>query len=517
MTLTIQKLHTHCRSPKSVEGASALVDDVARGLLASELTAQLGPSLDCLPAVVRVRGLRVEVKIPAKGVNTNTLAYHWARAFSLALHLALAYPDGDGASAIRRYQSQAEYNAALLQYLLTEGTSPAWQFPELDEWRGKTATLASHEFLLREPAHIGDTVAYLARSGWLEPMLALWDELQMEQLIQAIARTEATEPGMTLASLIELGQAAAASGGLHPQWTMASRRQAVRLWSLLARRFQLRAVWHGLRLLVRFLEQPASLAPADVSVLPRSTPFPQWCEAVVKEAALLDESPGRVVLVSPHTPMGSAALSSVLDDLRPLVPSAANPGQRARWITSDACSVLLLLSVIRRLGLWRLVDEPELVKFGGPRAVSFLLVATGMTLLGEWDPSGAVDPAVTLLAGIFTEVDRGGLTQFFTESDPHRIAELAGETWPETWEKLAIELARSFAERVRGFRQASRAAVVKQFIRMPGRVLVEERRMVVKLEPSPWSVALHISGMDESLESVEWLGGRRVDFVLEGL
>src|SRR5437016_6872798 len=260
MTLTIHKLSTHCRSPKEIAGTTAIVDDVARGPLASELSARLGPSLDRLPAVVRVRQLRVELTIPAKCLSASALADQWAHAFTLALHRALAYPEGDGTFCIRRYQSQAEYNAALLQYLLTEGTLPTWQFPELSEWEGQRAAQASHGFLLRDRTQIADTIAQLARIAWLEPLLGIWDELQLERLMQAISETEGAERGMTLTSLVELAEAAAAPGGLHSQWPMANRHQAVRLWSRLARRFQLRAIWHGLRLLLGFLERPALLS-----------------------------------------------------------------------------------------------------------------------------------------------------------------------------------------------------------------------------------------------------------------
>jgi hypothetical protein len=48
-------------------------------------------------------------------------------------------------------------------------------------------------------------------------------------------------------------------------------------------------------------------------------------------------------------------------------------------------------------------------------------------------------------------------------------------------------------------------------------VLVEDKRLLVVLDANPWAVALHISGADEALEGVEWLGRRPVEFVLEGL
>src|SRR5207244_3211164 len=70
-----------------------------------------------------------------------------------------------------------------------------------------------------------------------------------------------------------------------PQWPVASRRQAVRLWSRLAGRFHVRSVWHGLRLLVRLLEQPILLVSADAALLADPIPFPQWCEALIYEAS----------------------------------------------------------------------------------------------------------------------------------------------------------------------------------------------------------------------------------------
>ena len=39
----------------------------------------------------------------------------------------------------------------------------------------------------------------------------------------------------------------------------------------------------------------------------------------------------------------------------------------------------------------------------------------------------------------------------------------------------------------------------------------------VVLAASPYHVALHISGMDDPLPSVSWMGGRRLEFHLSGL
>ena len=71
--------------------------------------------------------------------------------------------------------------------------------------------------------------------------------------------------------------------------------------------------------------------------------------------------------------------------------------------------------------------------------------------------------------------------------------------------------------RVRGFRQAPREAIVRQFIAVPGRLRITRDGLVAVIEPLPSSVALNISGAAEALDAVPWLDGRRLEIVLEGL
>jgi hypothetical protein len=525
MSLIIHKLSTLCRSPKGFERARAIVDDVAQGPLASELNAHLGPSLDRLPAVVRLRNLRVRLKIPSRRLSTASLAEAWARAFALALHHALAYPESEGTYALRRYPSRAAYKAAMLYHIATRGLTPSWQFYELDAHNGNSPAEAALWLLLEEPEILVETLAEMASKDWLDPLLVLWDEPSLERVIQAIGIAENRPTDLSLEEIIELAKAAAAPGGLQSQWPMASRRQAVRLWLRLLRRLPARGIWHGLRLLRRLLETPLPWQGSVSDLLSDPIPFPSWCDEIVNAALHADVSsfpvsagrnaafqlvPGGASLVS--------SFKSALESLRPVLPSAVKADVPAKWVSSDCAGVLLLLATVRRLGWWQLVREPEFVRFGGHRALSFLLAASGMTLLGQWSPGDPIEPAVALFAGIFGEPDRVGMKQFFAEANVQAIAgSPRGETWPEALEAAASELARAFAQRIRGFRHSSRDAVVKQFVRTPGRILVEEQRLLVVLEKNPWAVALHISGSDDPLESVEWMTERRVEFVLEGL
>jgi hypothetical protein len=538
MTLTIHKLTTRCRSPRGFERPGALVDDVARGILASELGAHLGPSLDRLPAVTRLKQLRVRLKIPARKLNATTLADAWARAFALALHQALAYPPGDGAISSRRFESDAAYQAAMLHHIATKGLAYCWEFPELETWHSSSPAQAALRVLLKDPKLIAEITAQLDRRGGLEPLLALWDELSLEQVMQAVAGDDAKSSVLSLDGLIELAHAAA-GGALRPEWAFDGRRQAIRLWVRLYPRFPLRGVWHGLRLLRRILEMPALLILRDPALLADAIPFPHWCEAIVSTGAISSAvsnpasspsgagpfffGPGSV-LNGLHPAPSATTLLSVVESLRPLVPSAASSisagraGTTVKWIVSDCAGVLLMLSIVQRLDPWRFIRKPEFVRFGGPRALSFFLAGVGMTLLKRWDFADPLEPAVALFAGMFSEPDLAGMRQFFSETGVSAVAEFVqAETWAEALDRAATELARAFAGRVRGFGHASRQAVVKQFIRSRGRVLVEETRLLVVLEPSPWAVALRLSGMDEPLQRVEWLGERRVEFVLEGL
>ena len=539
MSLTIQKLRVHCRSPRGVDRVGALVNDLARGSLNSELAAYLGPSLDRLPPVIRLKGLRVQVKMPARNLNAKTLAGAWSRAFALSLHRALAHAHSDGALNARLYETAAAYKSAMLHHLATKGSASCWEFPELEQRPGSSPGQIALGFLLEEPQLIGEVTAQLDRRGQLESVLVLWDELSLERIMLATAGAE-RNGALLLKDLVDLGLAAASAGGLRSEWAFAGRRQAIRLWARLHPRFPLQALWHGLRLLQNFLEIPMLLMLRDPALLGDPGSFPSWCEAIVAAGAVAN--PTLIVSddrlnsrdassVSPssasgigHAGAASRNLLSVLEALRPLVPSAASrmpaggPGMVLKWIPSDHAGLLLMVSVVQRLDLWRLIRKPEFIRFGGPRALSFLLAGAGMALLGAPVTADYIDPLAALFAGMFAEPDLACMRQFFSVTDAGALTEFVqAKTWAQALDLLAVEISRVFAGRVRGFRQASREAVRKQFIRVPGRVLVEPSRVLVVLEHSPWHVALHLSGVDEPLRSVEWLGRRRLEFVLEGL
>jgi hypothetical protein len=129
-----------------------------------------------------------------------------------------------------------------------------------------------------------------------------------------------------------------------------------------------------------------------------------------------------------------------------------------------------------------------------------------LSILSEFDPQvQTLDPGLALFAGYF---DEPGLAHL------RAVLGALGETF---FDERAETLIRAFASQIRGFRRATRAAIVRNFIQTPGRVRLEERRIAVVLDANPFQVALHIAGLDAPLDSVFWLGGRRVEFEIGGL
>jgi hypothetical protein len=566
MTLHIAKLTTRCHTPRRQEGAGALVDEVARHSLPRDLRERLGPALDRQPAVVRVRRLDVNVRIDVVELKRGGLAAAWVNAIARALLEAFVRPDGDG-EMVRRFESRTAYVAAMVVHAL-QGSPEArcWQFPELASRAGRHPAIVVLD-LLQSGSLLGDVLEALRRAGKLVAVLALLDEVGLERLVRVAAEDEGGDGALTTAQLVALASALLAMRTPPVAGESASRRGAIELWLQFCREMPVRGIWHGSRLLLRFLEEPGLLAPGtgagrgatavEAVVLPPSlaalmSHFPAWCEEVRRQLAC--GPPERFALTlerlrritpsaapsaggtrGPPEPFAlvlerlrritpSAAASAggtrgppdpfalVPERLRPITPSAAASagGTELRWLRLDDAGLLLLYPVIRHLGWVRVLRDR------GPRIFQAMVAGAGMRLLSPWQPGDKVEPAPGILAGLFGEPERLGIGQTFGSTSAAALCSQAND-WPTALDAAADALASGLALRVRGFRTAGRESIVRHFLRVSGRVLFGEKELCVVLEPSPWSVALHISGADDPVEEIEWLGRRRVTYMLEGL
>jgi len=197
------------------------------------------------------------------------------------------------------------------------------------------------------------------------------------------------------------------------------------------------------------------------------------------------------------------------------------------WISSDWCGLFFLASTLERLGWVAAWGQLPDFQAGGPGC---LVAGLALTIAARFDPvPPSLDPAIELFAGYVHEPDLLHARRVFQEFPiaarlrvlraalPHEGVDQAAESWEGTFERLAETLLRTFASRIRGFRHATRQGIVRSFIARPGRVRIEPERLVVFPVPSPYNVALRISGMDDPVDSSIWLGRRRIEFELGDL
>jgi hypothetical protein len=346
-------------------------------------------------------------------------------------------------------------------------------------------------------------LAELARIDALDAALVVLDEVGLERLLRAVATTHGGDEVLDVSQLLLIAVTLANTAAPPQGGGAASRRQAVRLWLQIGRHLPLRGVWHALRLLLRILEQPALLADARQAPLPD---MPPWCRDVLQEFAATKAS---------HA-------APVLDELRRITPSAVppKPGKPEQWVSSDCAAVLLLCDTIHRLRWMHLMREA-----GHPsRTAQAILAGILMRMLGvppaaSWEPGQPIDPAPGMLAGLPAEPDSHAVARVFAATPPAAllVGTAAADDWASVLDAAADALAAAFAARIRGFRKATRGSVVRHFLRRPGRILIEDTFLRAVLRPNPFGVALHMSGVDTPVHNVDWLGGRRMEFVLEGL
>jgi hypothetical protein len=132
-----------------------------------------------------------------------------------------------------------------------------------------------------------------------------------------------------------------------------------------------------------------------------------------------------------------------------------------------------------------------------------------------------LDPGVALFSGYFKNPDFFHLRRVFQEFPAEtrgrvlRAAvgkEAGSENWESTFEVLAARLLHSFAAGIRGFQHTSPAGIARMFLQRQGRIRIEDERLLIQADPSPFHIALHIAGLDSPVSSVSWLGGRRLEF-----
>jgi hypothetical protein len=188
----------------------------------------------------------------------------------------------------------------------------------------------------------------------------------------------------------------------------------------------------------------------------------------------------------------------------------------------------LLTGVLDALDWPRRILRGALGSTYGAAAVPCFLTGLALAVLDRFTESPTrLDAGLALFAGFAGEPDYAAVRRFLAEADPGEFVELLpaigeqgpahAEAAPAAFALLADALVRAFASRVRGFRQASRPFLVARLLATPGRIRLGPTSLRVVLAPNALHPALHVSGIDVTVQTVRWLGGRHVEFELEGL
>ncbi len=541
MSLTISSFKTRCRAPRRAQITHELVERVVRQGFASECRRQLGSLPGSPRSVIRIRRLPLHLKIASANLTEEKLARHWAAEFVRALSVMLASGRADN-NEIVRAETRTEWLAKFISDLVSGSAATRWEYDEFaDLFRLGTAE-AVVTVLQREPAELVPVLLLLDAEGRLEQLLLLLGDLALEQLFVSIATTTGdSHTELAVDDLLTVGALATSQSTV--KGILATRRRALRLFLALSklnrstgrRDWTPRRILHVLMTLDVLVEMTPTREPA--MWLKQLSP-----EALQQSGRLLN--PVVLALLEQVCSLASQAgdqvhdhkltsLTQVLDELTPFTDKKrAARGKDYSWLSSDCAGLLLLVGLLDRLGWPQRILQTSLGLTYGPRAVVFCLAGLGLRLMGHSLEADRLEPGISVFAGWAEPAyaDLASYRAFLSfVSDAERLEllkalDLAKEIdidacrdWETTFDCLADGLTREFAERVRGFRKAATAYVIRTFFLQAGRICIDDKRILVILQPNPFHIALHISGMDESVESISWLGSRRLEFQLEGL
>ncbi len=487
--LRIARFEMKCRAPAGREDVYALASSVAREQLATELSAFLGPSLSRQPGFVRIRLLRVRLVVRSSAVDRGQLLDGWVRAITRQLFTALAYPAGGGQFEIQRSPSGAHFRAEFIAALLA-GTAPGnWAYRQYARILALPRAEAVMAVLREDPAELLDLLDALEAVGSFEAALALPGEAELEELFRAIATQPGIPGGFAPADFADIARILER----HPPirgLSLEGRAQALRLFVLARREGVLPGprAWHAALAALRMLSENAALwwaSPLTVEQI-CGRPLPA---AVAELLELLRAAPS----ARPHVLAALAAAGL------PRPASAASAASEP-WRELDRASLLLLAGAVLRLD-WHREWQSD------PRGFQCFLYGVAAAVRGSFNAAVPfADPDAALFAGIFGEPSLEALRRFFAADS--RAARI-----PESADALLAW----FTARVPGFRRAAPEAIVRQFLSSPGRVRVEEQRVLVHLAANPVFLAVHIASLDEPLERVPWFDNRKLEFRIEGL
>jgi hypothetical protein len=508
MPLTIDHLEIVCKTPPERQQLVAEVEHLVRRDLPASLGAHLGPSLDRGSHTTVVRRLNVRVRLNQRDWTHGNLLTALCKAFSEALFQALALPAPLGSPDRAEFSSQILWKAEMIAWVENGTPADAWRFDLPANALGMDRGSAAILLLLEDPATLAELLCLLATKGTLTRLLARWDAVALERIFAALAATivpTLLEPFAPIEAISILERALTIRGGTAGV-SFGTRAHALLLFATSGpasphprRTFQL---LQAARILLEY---------------PRTTL--QTLQEVAGAAKLSPavEAQLRTLLLVP-----ASRWRPIAEGIARIVPITVRDAESPHAsIRSEVAGVFLLAPVVLALR-W---DEPPAKSTSREFKVLLASIFQTALLLGtaaRFDPTDPVlDTGASIAGGLGAEP---GMRDVRAIIDTMPWAEMT-RNWNldpcssliELLEHAAAQLLGALGERIRGFRQAPPAAIARAFVRVPGQIdISNERHLQVVLEPTPYAIALHLSGCDGEMPFLPWL---EQDFtiLLEGL
>ena len=523
---------------------SRLTNEVIERVVRRGFTAECSGRLSLLPdsgSVIRIQRLPLDLKIKSADLTEEALARLWALEFFRALTAVLALTQ-DNHGQIVTSESRTAWLGRFISDLVSGSAQSRWEYEEFADLLKLGTVDAVLTVLQREPKEIIPVLQLLQSQRRLDRLLTLFGDFAYEQLFAIIAKTQIRkELELTIQDLLTVGELARSESPA--AGVLATRHRALLIFLELAESNEAastsywapRRVFYALIALDTLINVTQSLPPE----MWENQLTPQFLTRIGRSLnptilTLLEQ----VRLLAPESDQNIrehrlAPLLHLLQDLANDVIARTDVQKQSYWVSGDCAGFLLLAGLIDRFRWPQHILESELGRTWGNRAVACFLAGLAQHLLGKEPDDKDLDPGVAVFAGwlkpasadvnivqtILSSTSDEGRADLIRALDVSTGNETstASTDWTTTFDYLGNQIVREFASRVRGFRKASLAFVVNTFLKQTGRICIDDKRILVILEPNPFHVALHISSIDEPVESMSWLDHRRLEFQLEGL
>jgi hypothetical protein len=572
--LTIDRLVTRGKIPRQLKVDSALIERVARDQFPAECGRQLSRPWPIQPPVARIRKLRVRLTIPAAELRPDTLAAAWTAAFIRELFATLAHPNGvEIVLFASRAEYAAAAIRDLLDGVATRRWAFE-EFEPLFDLGKAEAALALFDkecleivpilFFLEDRGDLDRLLVIWGQAALERFFLVIAraigasDGRPTIQDLITVAQLLLDRPSLVRETLLrQIDQHLDA----HPS----RERLALKLFLGLARQSDWRSariaspqiISHAVRILSALLDLHKSAAIAE-SRLPRDTTgrpvdsivsglAASICSILVaagaenrsvsselweKVSSIARFRAGENLLIefrnilTTANPESRTALASLFEQLASMtVGTSLDSTSESKRISTDWAGLFFLVRIIDKLGWENRLVRSSLGTKWGPRLLTYILAGTALAIVNRFnDEPRCLDSGLALFSGWVDQPDLHGLRDFFASGTvetrrgilrellDEQAAEQSSITWQSGFDLLAAHLIRELTGRIRCLGKASRSFVVKNFVTLPGRIRIEEKRLVVVFTSSPLNAVVHLSGLDDSVEEVDWLGGRRIEF-----